>query len=673
MFNDFKKKIKQNGRLISCKGKIYKTMKRYFYTLTLVLAAFGMNAQTVVDIIVDSPVHTTLETAVIAAGLDDDLSADGTFTVFAPTDEAFENLPMGALDALLADPEGALANVLLYHAAGITALSGDLSDGQMVETLQGQDVTVTLMDGNVMINDALVTVADQIATNGVVHVINAVLLPEALPATVVDIVVDSPVHETLETAVIAAGLADDLSAEGPFTVFAPTDEAFENLPEGVLDALLADPEGALANVLLYHVAAGATFSGDLSDGQMIETLQGQDVTVSIVDGNVMINDAMVTVANLEAENGVVHVINAVLVPVALPATVVDIVVDSPVHETLETAVIAAGLADDLSAEGPFTVFAPTDEAFENLPEGVLDALLADPEGALADALLYHVAEGATFAGDLSDGQMIQTLLGDDVTVTIMDGTVMINDATVIVADLEAENGVVHVINAVLLAPAEPVTVYDIIADSDIHETLETAIDAAGLDDDLMGAGPFTVFAPTDEAFDNLPEGALDALLADPEGALADALLYHVASGTTLSGDLSDGQSIETLFNMEDVVVSIVDGNVMINDAMVVLADLEADNGVVHVISAVLLSPTNVTVTDIEALNIYPNPADNVVNISGDVPAGTQYSIIDQTGRVIATSTFSGVTTIDVSAFEAGIYSFILIGDNTVTAKQFMVK
>ena len=132
MFNDFKKKIKQNGRLISCKGKIYKTMKRYFYTLTLVLAAFGMNAQTVVDIIVDSPVHTTLETAVIAAGLDDDLSADGTFTVFAPTDEAFENLPMGALDALLADPEGALANVLLYHAAGITALSGDLSDGQMV-------------------------------------------------------------------------------------------------------------------------------------------------------------------------------------------------------------------------------------------------------------------------------------------------------------------------------------------------------------------------------------------------------------------------------------------------------------------------------------------------------------------------------------------------------------
>ncbi len=203
--------------------------------------------------------------------------------------------------------------------------------------------------------------------------------------------------------------------------------------------------------------------------------------------------------------------------------------------------------------------------------------------------------------------------------------------------------------------------------------METAVIAAELDDDLSGEGPFTVFAPTDAAFANLPEGALDALLADPTGALANVLLYHVASGAVFSGDLSDGQAIETLYNSEDVVVSIDGGNVMINDAMVTIADLEAENGVVHVINAVLLPPTNVETVNIDALSIYPNPADNVINVAGDVPAGTQYTIIDQAGRVVATSTFTGVMTIDVSGLEAGIYSFILIGDNTPYAKQFMVK
>jgi transforming growth factor-beta-induced protein len=218
----------------------------------------------------------------------------------------------------------------------------------------------------------------------------------------------------------------------------------------------------------------------------------------------------------------------------------------------------------------------------------------------------------------------------------------------------------------------PATVVDIIVNSPVHETLEVAVIAADLVGALSGDGPFTVFAPTDDAFALLSEGVLDALLADPTGALANILLYHVAAGATFAGDLSDGDAIETLFNMEDVIVTIVDGNVMINDAMVIIADLEAENGVVHVINAVLLPPTNVETVNIDAISIYPNPAQNVINISGDVPAGTQYTIIDQTGRVIATNTFTGVTTIDVSGFEAGIYSFIIVGDNTLTAKQFVV-
>ena len=131
------------------------------------------------------------------------------------------------------------------------------------------------------------------------HVIDAVLLPPApLPATVVDIIAESPVHNTLESAVIAAELADDLSGEGPFTVFAPTDDAFAALPEGTVETLLMDPTGDLANILLYHVVGATVLSTNLSDGQTATTLLGEDIEVSITADGVFINDAQVTVADL---------------------------------------------------------------------------------------------------------------------------------------------------------------------------------------------------------------------------------------------------------------------------------------------------------------------------------------------------------------------------------------
>ncbi|MEZ4988126.1 MAG: fasciclin domain-containing protein [Saprospiraceae bacterium] len=280
---------------------------------------------------------------------------------------------------MLQDPTGELAQILLYHVVGATALSTDLSDGQTITTLQGDDVTVTINADGVFINDALVTVADLVADNGVVHVINAVLLPPP-PTTVVDIIVNSPDHNTLEAAVIAAELADDLSGAYHSTVFAPTDAAFAALPAGTVEALLQDPTGDLAQILLYHVVGATALSTDLSDGQTITTLQGDDVTVTINADGVFINGAQVTVADLVADNGVVHVISAVLLPPP-PTTVVDIIVNSPDHNTLEAAVIAAELADDLSGADHSLCFAPTDAAFA-LPAGTVEALLQDPTGDL---------------------------------------------------------------------------------------------------------------------------------------------------------------------------------------------------------------------------------------------------------------------------------------------------
>ena len=572
----------------------------------LLFLAFGFlfnsntNAQTVVDIVVNSEDHTTLEAAVLAANLATTLSGDGPFTVFAPTDAAFAALPAGTVDQLLLDPAGALTNILLNHVVGGTALSTDLADGQTIVTLNsGKTVTVSINADGVFIDDAQVTVVDIPATNGVVHVIDAVILP---PSTVADIVIASEDHTTLEAALGAADLVTTLNGTGPFTVFAPTDAAFAALPVGTVDALLMDPMGALTDILLYHVVGASALSTDLTDGQTIMTLSdGTTVTVSINADGVFINDAQVTVADLTADNGVVHVIDAVLIPGQSVGTVADIVINSEDHTTLEAALGAADLVTTLQGDGPFTVFAPTDAAFAALPAGTVDALLMDPMGALTDILLYHVVSGTALSTDLTDGQEVMTLFnGETVTVSINADGVFINDAQVTVADITADNGVVHVIDAVLL-PAESVgTVADIVINSEDHTTLEAALGAADLVTTLQGDGPFTVFAPTDAAFAALPAGTVDALLMDPMGALTDILLNHVVGGTALSTDLSDGQSIVTLNNGKTVSVSINADGVFINDAQVTVADVEADNGVVHVIDAVLLPARTVADVIIES-------------------------------------------------------------------------
>ena len=616
-------------------------MKSFITSLLFTLFSFMSFGQTITDIVVGSSDHNILEAAVIAAELDDDLASPGPFTLFAPTDAAFDALPAGTVDELLMDPTGDLAQILLYHVLGAEVLSTDLSDGQMATTLQGKDITVTIDGSDVFINDAQVTVADIMASNGVVHVIDAVILPP-LPS-VVEIIVESPDHMTLEAAVIAAELDDDLSGDGPFTVFAPTDAAFAALPAGLIDELLMDPTGELAQILLYHVLGAEVLSTDLSDGQMATTLQGKDITVTIDGSDVFINDAQVTVADIMASNGVVHVIDAVILP-PLPS-VVEIIVESPDHMTLEAAVIAAELDDDLSGDGPFTVFAPTDAAFDALPAGTVDELLMDPTGDLAQILLYHVLGAEVLSTDLSDGQMATTLQGKDITVTIDGSDVFINDAQVTVADIMASNGVVHVIDAVLLPPLP--TVVEIIVESPDHMTLEAAVIAAELDDDLSGDGPFTVFAPTDAAFDALPAGTVDELLMDPTGDLAQILLYHVLGAEVLSTDLSDGQTATTL-NGNDITVTINGDGVFINDAQVTIVDLLASNGVVHVIDAVLLPP--VSTTNISArdgnITISPNPASDYIQIvfPMNLDGEKWIQLFDVNGRLIESKNETGINT-----------------------------
>ena len=177
------------------------------------------------------------------------------------------------------------------------------------------------------------------------------------------------------------------------------------------------------------------------------TLQGQYVAFSADMGKVMIDNAEIILTDIEASNGVIHVIDAVILPES--RDIVDIAVEDGRFETLVAAVQAAGLVDALKGEGPLTVFAPTDDAFAALPEGTVESLLNDIP-TLTNILLYHVVEGKVMAADVVELSEAETLLGESVSIMMEDGKVMIGDAQVIITDIEASNGVIHVIDAVLI-------------------------------------------------------------------------------------------------------------------------------------------------------------------------------------------------------------------------------
>jgi uncharacterized surface protein with fasciclin (FAS1) repeats len=270
---------------------------------------------------------------------------------------------------------------------------------------------------------------------------------EVVSKDIVDTAVGAGSFKTLAAALKAAGLVDTLKGKGPFTVFAPTDEAFAKLPAGTVETLLKPENKAkLTTILTYHVVAGKVMAADVVKLTSAETVQGQSVTINASNG-VAVDAAKVVKTDIGCSNGIIHVIDAVLMP---KDDIIDTAVAAGSFKTLAAALQAAGLIDTLKGDGPFTVFAPTDEAFSKLSEGTVEALLK-PENKekLTAILTYHVVAGKVMSGDVVKLSSAKTVQGQEVSVNATSG-VKINNATVVKADIVCSNGVIHVIDAVLM-------------------------------------------------------------------------------------------------------------------------------------------------------------------------------------------------------------------------------
>lgn len=275
----------------------------------------------------------------------------------------------------------------------------------------------------------------------------------AFDKNIVETAVEAGNFKTLAAALAAADLVEAVKGPGPFTVFAPTDEAFAKLPKGTVETLLKPENKAkLAAILTYHVVPGKVMAKDVVNVKGAKSLNGQRIDVNVSGSNVSVDGAKVVKTDIACSNGVIHVIDSVILPA--DGNIPTVAEKAGTFKTLLAAAKAAGLVDALSGDKALTVFAPTDEAFAALPKGTVEDLLKpENKGKLASILTYHVVEGRVYSEDVVAAKAAKTLQGGTVTVSLKDG-VYIDNAKVIKTDIDASNGVIHVINKVLMPPAK---------------------------------------------------------------------------------------------------------------------------------------------------------------------------------------------------------------------------
>ena len=560
----------------------------------------------IVEVATESGSFPTLLAAVEAAGLVDALSdSSASLTVFAPTEAAFAALPEGTLDSLLADPD-ALANVLTYHVLG-SSVDASAALGlapTTVETLNGNDVAVTKRDdANLYVNLSKVVDYDIEASNGVIHVIDSVLLPPDLTPstmTIAEIAQADGNFDTLVAALTAANLVGTVNdPDASLTVFAPTDAAFEELGDAALNYLLNNPE-ILESTLLYHVVAGAELSSIdaiAAAGTSLTMANDDEATISLGETGLMIEGANIVTTDIVASNGIIHVIDVVLeAPSATGAPLAVTLASNGSFSTLSGLIEDAGLTDELmDPNANVTIFAPTDEAFAQmkragmftklLGKDVGDHLADFTNGSFGDAIVDAETETYTFPTGAQDWAGFA------------------NNAEIYPLTFEEGGSITFTASA-----ATPTNIrfrfeYQPFPDVDpAYDTANVLIDSAEateytIEIPSQGENTFSSFllyvVERDQpvVVSNVIVSNDTTPAPEPDADLVNLLTYHVYGDTVYSGDAIalDGNSIEML-NGELVDISVQDGNLFVNDARVTSADIAAGNGVIHAINKVLSLP-----------------------------------------------------------------------------------
>ncbi|XP_031153295.1 periostin, osteoblast specific factor b isoform X4 [Sander lucioperca] len=504
-----------------------------------------------------------------------EIEGPGSFTFFAPSNEAWELLDEESRSALVSNVNIELYNALHYHMANKRLLTKDLKNGMTVTSMYN-DLGLQInhySNGVVTVNCARIIYGNQVSTNGVVHVIDRVI--SAVGNTIQDVIEVDDDLTTLSDVAQTAGFLEKLGQPGHYTLFAPTNEAFESLGSEVLERLQGDKE-VLKALLNFHLLDSVHCSESIMSGTSYETLEGNNIEIGCDGESLTVNGIkMVRKKDIVTTNGVIHLIDQVLMPDSAKQ-VMELVGGS--QSTFGDMVSELGLSADMRSDGEYTLLAPLNTVFN-------DEVMAMDQRLLKIILQNHILKQKIVLGQLFNGQRLETIGGKFLRVFIYRTAVCIENSCLLRGSKEGSNGALHLMRT-LLKPAEK-TMFEILTENGGFKIFLSLMESAGLTDLLKQEGDFTLFAPSDKAFAGMSSSDLSLLKSDIN-ALRTILLYHISNGIFIGGGLEGGVT-NLLKSLQSSNLKVLSANnsMLVNSVQVPESDIMATNGVVHFVNHVL--------------------------------------------------------------------------------------
>uniref|UniRef100_A0A672MN61 Periostin-like n=1 Tax=Sinocyclocheilus grahami TaxID=75366 RepID=A0A672MN61_SINGR len=504
--------------------------------------------------------------------LQEEIEGAGSYTFFAPSNDAWDLLDPEIRNALVSNVNIELYNALHYHMVNKRLLTKDLKNG-MTATSMYNDLNLLInhySNGVVTVNCARIIHGNQVATNGVVHVIDRVIT--AVGNSIQDVIEVDDDLSTLSTVATASGLIEKLGQPGHFTLFAPTNDAFDKLDREILDRLMED-KNSLQALLNYHLLNSVQCSEAIMAGTSYETLEGSNIEIGCDGDSLTVNGIkMVLKKDIVTTNGVIHLIDQVLMPNSAKQ-VMELVGQS--QGTFSDMLTELGLSAAMRPQAEYTLLAPVNAAFN-------DEVMFMDQSFLKIILENHILKNKIVLSQLYNGQRLETLAGKFLRVFVYRTAVCIENACLIRGSKEGSNGALHLMKT-LITPAES-SMYQLLVKNGAFKIFLSLTEAAGLTDLLKQEGDFTLFAPTDEAFAGLSERDLSLLKSDVN-ALRAILLYHFSNGIFIGEGLETG--VTNLLKTLQGSILKANESMQVNTVKVPDSDLMATNGVIHFVRTLL--------------------------------------------------------------------------------------
>ncbi|KAG8452764.1 hypothetical protein GDO86_004523, partial [Hymenochirus boettgeri] len=456
-----------------------------------------------------------------------EIEGEGSFTFFAPSNDAWNLLDSEIRDSLLSNVNIELLNALHYHMVNKRMLTKDLKNGLSVSSMfNDQQLIINhYPNGVVTVNCARVIHGNQIATNGVVHVIDRVVT--AVGNTIEDFIESEDELSSLRAAAIASDVLGKLGQPGHYTLFAPTNEAFEKLPRGVLERIMSDKKAAEA-LVKFHVLDSVQCSEAIMGGAAYDTLEGSQLHIGCDGDSVTVNGIkMVNRKDIVTTNGVIHLVDQVLIPDSAKQV---LELAGSQQTTFVDLMAQMGLAAALRPEAEYTLLAPLNNAFS-------DETLKMDQRLLKLIMQNHILKTKFVLSELYNGQTLETLGGKRLRVFIYRTAVCIENSCMLRGSKEGRNGAVHTLREII-KPAEK-SFFDILSLDKRFSIFLSLIQHANLKELLTQPGAWTLFIPTNEAFKGLSNEEMEILKRD-KVALQNILLYHLAPGVFIGGGFEPG-------------------------------------------------------------------------------------------------------------------------------------